>query len=321
MYRLRPSSFVRRYSAAPRVPLAYSLYKPRGQRQVANRPPVVFMHGLFGCRKNNRSMSKVLAFDLETSVYAVDLRNHGDSPHHPKHDYTELALDVERFILEHSLRDPILIGHSMYKPTNPYDSTIPFFFSQPRANKKTYRGAKTALTLALRSPSLVSGVIAIDNGPIRLPLTDDFPRYIRGMRHVQSQPSPITSLSQADSLLAQYEPDPAIRLFLLTNLAKTPGHSHLRFRVPLDILASSLGALGDFPYTNPQETRFEKPALIVRATRSHYLPDESKQLMHEFFPNLRIVDFDCGHWVITEKPHEFRQIAVKFLRDTVLSTS
>ncbi|EEQ32566.1 abhydrolase domain-containing protein [Microsporum canis CBS 113480] len=295
MYRLRPSSFVRRYSAAPRVPLAYSLYKPRGQRQVANRPPVVFMHGLFGCRKNNRSMSKVLAFDLETSVYAVDLRNHGDSPHHPKHDYTELALDVERFILEHSLRDPILIGHSM--------------------------GAKTALTLALRSPSLVSGVIAIDNGPIRLPLTDDFPRYIRGMRHVQSQPSPITSLSQADSLLAQYEPDPAIRLFLLTNLAKTPGHSHLRFRVPLDILASSLGALGDFPYTNPQETRFEKPALIVRATRSHYLPDESKQLMHEFFPNLRIVDFDCGHWVITEKPHEFRQIAVKFLRDTVLSTS
>ncbi|EFR03438.1 abhydrolase domain-containing protein [Nannizzia gypsea CBS 118893] len=288
--------FVRCYSSASasRVPLAYTLHKPRGRTHHVSRPPIVFMHGLFGCRKNNRSMSKVLASDLGTSVYAVDLRNHGDSLHHPKHDYTELALDVEQFIHEHSLRDAILIGHSM--------------------------GAKTALTLALRSPSLVSSVVAIDNGPIRLPLTDDFPRYIRGMRHIQSQATPVSSLSQADSLLSQYEPDPAIRLFLLTNLAKKAGQDHLHFRVPLDILSSSLDALGDFPYIDPQETQFEKPALIVRATRSHYLPDHSKELMHKFFPDLKLVDFDCGHWVITEKPHEFRQVAVDFIRDSVLST-
>ncbi|KAK2865460.1 hypothetical protein FQN49_003543 [Arthroderma sp. PD_2] len=294
MHHLRPLSFVRHYSVAPRVPLAYSLYKPRVHH--VDRPPIVFMHGLFGCKKNNRSMSKVLASDLGTSVYAIDLRNHGDSPHHPKHDYTELALDVEQFIHDHSLRHAILVGHSM--------------------------GAKTALTLALRSPSLISSVIAIDNGPIILPLTDDFPRYIKAMRHIQSQSSsaPITSLAQADSLLSQYEPDPAIRLFLLTNLTKAPGHNHLHFRVPLDILSSSLDALGDFPYTNPQETRFEKPVLIIRATRSHYLPDGSREVMHKFFPDLKVVDFDCGHWVITEKPHEFRNVAVKFLRDAVLSS-
>ncbi|KAF3483670.1 abhydrolase domain-containing protein [Arthroderma uncinatum] len=295
MYRLQPLSFVRHYSAvtASRVPLAYSLHKPRGHHH-AKCPPIVFMHGLFGCRKNNRSMSKVLASDLGASVYAVDLRNHGDSPHHPKHDYTELALDVEKFIHDHGLRNVILIGHSM--------------------------GAKTALTLALRSPSLISSVIAIDNGPIRLPLTDDFPRYIKGMRHVQSQPAPVTSLAQADSLLSQYESDPSIRLFLLTNLAKVPGHNHLHFRVPLDTLSSSLDALGDFPYTNPQETRFEKPVLIIRATKSHYLPDESKPLMHDFFPSLTMVDFDCGHWVITEKPHEFRHVAVEFLRRAISSS-
>ncbi|EZF34310.1 hypothetical protein H109_01255 [Trichophyton interdigitale MR816] len=302
MYRLGPL-FVRHHSttsasasaSASRVPLAYTLHKPRGSTHHAGRPPIVFMHGLFGSRKNNRSMSKVLAADLGTPVYAVDLRNHGDSLHHPKHDYSELALDVEHFIHQHSLRDPILIGHSM--------------------------GAKTALTLALRFPSLVSSVIAIDNGPIRLPLTDDFPRYIRGMRHIQSQATPVSSLSEADALLSQFEPDPAIRLFLLTNLTRKSGQDHLHFRVPLDILSSSLDALGDFPYTDPRKNRFEKPALIVRATRSHYLPDHSKELMHEFFPNLKMVDFDCGHWVITEKPHEFRQAAVEFLRNSVLSTS
>ncbi|EFE41327.1 alpha/beta hydrolase, putative [Trichophyton verrucosum HKI 0517] len=204
------------------------------------------------------------------SDHKKDLRNHGDSLHHPKHDYTELALDVEYFIHQHSLQDPILIGHSM------------------------------------------------------------------GMRHIQSQAAPVSSLSEADALLSQFEPDPAIRLFLLTNLTRKSGKDHLHFRVPLDILSSSLDALGDFPYTDPRKTRFEKPALIVRATRSHYLPDHSKELMQTFFPNLKMVDFDCGHWVITEKPHEFRQklqeldtnerggpfsAAVDFLRDTVLSTS
>nr|AJD23153.1 abhydrolase domain-containing protein [Onygena corvina] len=310
MYRLA----VRQYSSAARVPLAYSLHKPRVQHQKPSGcPPIVFMHGLFGCRKNNRSMSKVLASDLGAPVYAVDLRNHGDSPHHPKHDYTELARDVEHFIQAHGLQRAILIGHSMYhpRPHPPPELSI--------LTTVCPRGAKTALALALRSPSLISSVIAIDNGPIRLALTDDFPRYIRGMRHIQSQSAPVTSLAQADSLLAPFEPDPAIRLFLLTNLVKAPGQDHLHFRLSLDILSSSLDALGDFPYTNPQETRFDRPVLIVRATGSHYLPEESKELMHAFFPDLKVVDFDCGHWVITEKPHDFRQAAVSFLRQAVLS--
>lgn len=42
-----------------------------------------------------------------------DLRNHGDSPHNPRHDYTALAEDVEGFISQHGLENPTLIGHSM----------------------------------------------------------------------------------------------------------------------------------------------------------------------------------------------------------------
>lgn len=43
-----------------------------------------------------------------------DLRNHGDSPHHPYHDYTSMADDVAHFIEEHKLKDTTLIGHSMF---------------------------------------------------------------------------------------------------------------------------------------------------------------------------------------------------------------
>lgn len=42
-----------------------------------------------------------------------DLRNHGDSPHDPRHDYTAMAEDVGAFIEEHKLEQPTLIGHSM----------------------------------------------------------------------------------------------------------------------------------------------------------------------------------------------------------------
>lgn len=55
-------------SAASRVPLAYTLHKPRGSTYHAGRPPIIFMHGLFGSRKNNRSMSKsVLPFTIACS--------------------------------------------------------------------------------------------------------------------------------------------------------------------------------------------------------------------------------------------------------------
>lgn len=43
-----------------------------------------------------------------------DLRNHGESPHHPTHNYTTMAEDVEEFIQFHHLRSPTLIGHSMF---------------------------------------------------------------------------------------------------------------------------------------------------------------------------------------------------------------
>lgn len=46
-------------------------------------------------------------------VGTQDLRNHGDSPHHARHDYQAMADDVHAFIEEHNLKDVTLIGHSM----------------------------------------------------------------------------------------------------------------------------------------------------------------------------------------------------------------
>lgn len=51
-----------------------------------------------------------------------DLRNHGDSPHDPHHDYMAMAEDVAGFIDEHKLTDTSLIGHSMLIAQTFYNS-------------------------------------------------------------------------------------------------------------------------------------------------------------------------------------------------------
>jgi pimeloyl-ACP methyl ester carboxylesterase len=98
-----------------------------------------------------------------------------------------------------------------------------------------------------------------------------------------------------------------IRQFLLGNLHRPEGEKAQKFKVPLKILASTLDNLGDFPFKNPEELRFEKPALFVRGTKSKYVPDEALPIIGRFFPLFELADIDAGHWVISEQPEAFRQ--------------
>ncbi|TWU74733.1 hypothetical protein ED733_005550 [Metarhizium rileyi] len=166
-------------------------------------------------------------------------------------------------------------------------------------------GAKTAMVVALRSPEIVSNFVAVDNAPVDVALNGDFSKYIRGMHMVQS--AKITRRAEADAILQKFEKSLPIRQFLLGNLYRTPGEDVQQFRIPLDILEKSLAHLGDFPYKNPQERRFKKPALFVRATKSHYVADDVLPVIGEFFPRFRLVNIDAGHWLISEKPDIFRQ--------------
>ncbi len=65
--------------------------------------------------------------------------------------------------------------------------------------------------------------------------------------------------------------------------------------------------MGDFPFKDPSEARYEGPTLFVRGTKSHYVPDGVLPLVGRFFPRFELQDVDCGHWVISEKPELFRQ--------------
>lgn len=296
-WHLNPHSHLRRFSnsvAHARLTLAYNLHEPPKEKAQDVGNPIIFMHGLFGSKKNNRSMSKVFARELNRPVYAIDLRNHGDSPHDPQHDYSSLASDVEGFIEEHELSNTTLIGHSM--------------------------GAKTAMTIALHNPALVANLISIDNAPVDAALQSDFGKYMQGMRKIEE--AKVQKQSEADDILKSYEDALPIRQFLLTNLVRSQSTqesstTYLKFRIPLAILAKSLDNMADFPYKDPETHRFMKPTLFVRGTKSHYVADETLPAIGSFFPRFELEDIEGGHWIVSENPEAFRRIVTEWMADKV----
>jgi pimeloyl-ACP methyl ester carboxylesterase len=104
--------------------------------------------------------------------------------------------------------------------------------------------------------------------------------------------------------------DNAVRQFLLTNLVaeKGPdGRTAMAWRIPIDDLARQLDAMGDFPHFDPDRTRFERPMLMVRGSKSPYVADETLPVLGRFFPRFELVDVEAGHWLISENPEAFRR--------------
>lgn len=171
------------------------------------------------------------------------------------------------------------------------------------------------MTVALRSPDLVGSLISVDNAPTDSTLKSDFVNYVRGMERILIKG--VTKQTEADEILKAYEEALPIRQFLLTNLTRSLGTNTLGFRVPLDILGKALNNMGNFPFKNPDTARYDGPALFIRGTKSHYVPDEVLPLIGSFFPRFELRDIESGHWVLSEKPTAFRDAVVEFIQSKV----
>ena len=57
-----------------------------------NGPPILILHGLFGSLDNWQTIANALS--NEFTIYLIDLRNHGKSPHTEAFSYTLMANDI-----------------------------------------------------------------------------------------------------------------------------------------------------------------------------------------------------------------------------------
>ncbi|KAJ1654789.1 hypothetical protein IWQ61_005338 [Dispira simplex] len=281
-------SLDRRYttSTPPKgVTLAYSMSTPAEPSSASYRRPVVILHGLLGSKQNWNSLSKALAQHIQTEVYSLDLRNHGDSPQVEPMTYAAMSQDVVAFCNAHRLQQPLVVGHSM--------------------------GGKVAMTLALEHPKVLGLLCVVDIAPLRIPLSGSFKTYLHGMQEVEKWQ--FTKKADADRLLQPYVPDITVRQFLLTNYKRNPGDSHYYFRVPLDTLLRSLPELGAFP-ADESANPFTKPTLFIFGSRSDYVLPGYHETIRQRFPQTTFQSLDAGHWVHAEQPHEFVKLVSQFYR-------
>ena len=248
-------------------------------RTLGEGPAVILLHGLFGSNENLGGLARALAENHH--VIGMDLRNHGRSPHGTPMDYATLAEDVRETMDEHGIERADVVGHSM--------------------------GGKTAMQLALANPERVRGLVVIDIAPVAYEHRhDDELSAMRGL-----DLSTVASRGDADRALAGDVPNPAVRQFLLKNLARADGG--FTWRIPLDIINREYADIAAAP---PSPGPYEGPALFLRGAASGYVPETAEPAIVEHFPNARIETIaDAGHWPHVEQPELLLDHVVHFLNE------
>ncbi len=243
-------------------------------------PPLIVLHGLLGESGNWHTLSRT-AFQTVATVYAVDQRNHGRSPHTDEMDYESMADDVHRFIEEHDLGRVSLLGHSM--------------------------GGKTAMQTALAHPDAVERLIVADMAPKAYP-----PRHEHLLEALDRiDPSTYDRREDVDAALAEDVSSWSIRQFLLKNL-DYDGEQY-SWRMNLDALRRNYDQLNA---ALPDDGTFDGPTLFVRGGQSDYVEEEDLPDIRERFPAADLVTIeDAGHWVHAEAPDAFAEVVVDFLSE------
>ncbi|KAI9021241.1 Alpha/Beta hydrolase protein [Hyaloraphidium curvatum] len=271
------------FTAAP-VDLAFDEYGP--ELTADRTAPIVILHGLFGSKRNWRGPAKALASKAKTHVFALDLRNHGNSPHTADMDYESMASDVAHFIESKGLPPPTLLGHSM--------------------------GGKVAMTLGLRNSKLTHSLIVADMAPVATKPTSLFQNYARALRKLAAAKP--DDLKHADQLLAADVPEKGIRAFLLTNFQPDATLGHLVPLPNLDAIAQHLDNIFDFPEGKSPTSHYNKPCLFIAGANSNYVNPSHKDIYAKLFPTVEIVQIaGAGHWIHADKPHEFIDTVVRFI--------
>ena len=232
-------------------------------------PPVILLHGLFGAARNLGALARGLS--AQARVVAMDLRNHGASPHGAAMDFATMAEDVAQTCTALGLGPVRLAGHSL--------------------------GGKTAMFLALSQPEKVERLAVLDIAPVRY--NHGYDEIVRAMLAIELAPG--LTRHMAEAALAEAVPQAPMRAFLLSNLAL--GESPY-WRLGLREIAAAMPQLLD--WTDPHPCRpFNKPALFLRGGESDYVRPEAEGAIDRLFPHARQhAVAGANHWLHADKPAE-----------------
>jgi pimeloyl-ACP methyl ester carboxylesterase len=262
-------------------------------KKLGKGEPVLILHGLYGSSDNWLNIGEKLAEKF--TVYILDLRNHGWSPHSSSHSYPEMRDDVYEFMINQNIQQANIIGHSM--------------------------GGKTAVYFALDYPEMVKRLIVVDIMPTPYEIKDDSSTQILSHKKILETLAGINiknidTLKEADEHLKKSIPYKKVRQFLLKNL-KRDKNKNFFWLLNLPTLIKDLPRIMDGikPEKLSEEDKIDSlPVLFIKGEHSDYIRDNAKPLIQKFFPKALLTTIKgAGHWVHAEKREEFITVVSNFL--------
>ena len=246
-------------------------------RKLGEGKPLFILHGLFGSSDNWQTLGKKFA---ETyTVYFVDQRNHGHSPHSDEFNYDVLAEDFYELVQRLGLKSINIIGHSM--------------------------GGKTAIAFAAKYPELIDKMVVADIGHKQYPMHHD--QILKGLNAINL--SEIKTRGAADKKLNEYIPELGVRQFLLKNLYWVE-KGQLGWRINIPVLTREItNIIAEIPFDTIDTT-----TLFVRGGKSNYILESDYPSIGQKFPNSTIYSIEeSGHWIHAEAPAEFYKAVIDFI--------
>lgn len=240
---------------------------------------LLILHGYLGMGDNWKSLGNKFAEYFE--VHLIDQRNHGRSFHSDAFDYELMVEDLYCYIEYHRLKNCILLGHSM--------------------------GGKTAMLFAVENPEIIDKLLIADISP-----REYEPHHNEILAGLNSIDFSIQNSRQlVDEKLSEFISEAGVRQFLLKSVFwREKGQLGFRFNLPsLTENNSEIGA------ALPSFTSFEGSTLFLAGESSGYITEEEVPIINAHFPNAIIITIpDAGHWLHAEKPQEFYEQVMRFVK-------
>jgi pimeloyl-ACP methyl ester carboxylesterase len=232
------------------------------------------------------------------NVHALDMRNHGQSPHTDLATPQLMAEDVAQYIEDNQLRNVCVMGHSM--------------------------GGKVTLQLAAEFPELLSAAMVLDIANYSYGDNNIFPFSFETYVMVKAlNELPLHSMNylQTKEAIERIAGNKMVAQFLMKNLKELDsgmGTINYAWRCNMKALADHY--MNQTKFSADSNGSFEKPARVLIGEKSPYVParlyGEYKKVFGNFDEkkDLKIIK-NANHWVHFDKPTQFVEEVLDFLKE------
>lgn len=280
----------------PVIDLSYNLIKSTAPH--CTKPVIINLHGFLGSKNTFHELNRAIKKEINTDIYTLDLRNHGESPQCHPMSYEVLNNDLNHFI-ENKIDPKIISGRGI--------NIIGFSM-----------GAKVGLLNTIKSGRLhnIKKIVSIDMPPYFTPLLPaELTLYMQLIEEIHEgkikiKPGSKNWKEECIGMLGRYF---GAGFLNVKSNNKINGGEHIKYYLPIEEFPDILYDLKQWPNNLPPTKCNDARVLFLRGLNSPLFEDDYS-LLDIHFPNRKIVEFSAGHSLLFEQFDKASKVIVDFLK-------